>query len=151
MPSGNEKYNIPTADMSVDKPEEALRYIRRRGRYPVVVKADGLALGKGVSLCGDYYEAKAAVKNIMVDRVFGKSGDRVVIEEFLTGPEVSVLAFTDGKTIYPMVSSMDHKRVFDGNLGPNTGGMGAISPNPYYDAKTAEFCMEKIFVPTIEA
>jgi phosphoribosylamine--glycine ligase len=146
------EYNIPTADYEVfDKPEEALRYIRRRGRYPVVVKADGLALGKGVSLCGDYYEAKAAVKNIMVDRVFGKSGDRVVIEEFLTGPEVSVLAFTDGKTIYPMVSSMDHKRVFDGNLGPNTGGMGAISPNPYYDAKTAEFCMEKIFVPTIEA
>lgn len=146
------KYNIPTADYEVFKdPAEALAYIRKKGRYPAVVKADGLALGKGVVLCADYSEAKAAVKSIMEDRIFGASGSMVVVEEFLTGPEVSVLAFTDGKTICPMVSAKDHKRVFDGDMGPNTGGMGTISPNPHYDEKTAEYCMEHIFSPTIEA
>jgi phosphoribosylamine--glycine ligase len=146
------KYNIPTADYEVfDNSEKALGYIRRRNRYPVVVKADGLALGKGVSLCEDYHEAKTAVKSIMEDKVFGSSGDRIVVEEFLTGPEVSVLAFTDGKTICPMVSAMDHKRIFDGNLGPNTGGMGTISPNPHYNEEIADYCMKNIFIPTIEA
>lgn len=146
------KYNIPTADYEVfEKPADALTYIRRRGKYPAVVKADGLALGKGVILCENYYEAKDAVKSIMEDKIFGKSGNRVVVEEYLTGPEVSVLSFTDGKTIYPMVSSKDHKRVFDGNMGPNTGGMGTISPNPHYDDKTAQYCMNNIFMPTVEA
>ncbi len=146
------KYNIPTADYEVfDKPADALTYIRRRGQYPTVVKADGLALGKGVILCNDYSEAKDAVKSIMEDKIFGRSGNRIVVEEYLSGPEVSVLAFTDGKTIYPMVSAKDHKRVFDGDLGPNTGGMGTVSPNPHYDEKTAEYCMNNIFVPTIEA
>ncbi len=146
------KYNIPTADYEVfENPSDALTYIRNRGRYPAVVKADGLALGKGVILCDNYKDAKTAVKSIMEDRVFGSSGRRVVVEEFLTGPEVSILAFTDGITIYPMVSAMDHKRVFDGDMGPNTGGMGTISPNPHYDDKVAEHCMEHIFKPTIDA
>ncbi|HHV51443.1 MAG TPA: phosphoribosylamine--glycine ligase [Clostridiales bacterium] len=146
------KYNIPTAEYEVfDNPEKALEFIRQRNQYPVVVKADGLALGKGVSLCASYEDAENAVNSIMVDKVFGKSGDRIVVEEFLTGPEVSVLAFTDGKAIFPMVSSMDHKRVFDGNLGPNTGGMGTISPNPHYTKDVSEYCMKNIFVPTIEA
>lgn len=146
------KYGIPTAAYEVfDKPAEALTYIRRRDKYPAVVKADGLALGKGVVLCADYAEAKQAVKSIMEDRVFGASGKRIVVEEFLTGPEVSVLAFTDGKAMRPMVSARDHKRVFDGDRGPNTGGMGTISPNPHYDENTAAYCMEHIFVPTMEA
>ncbi|MDD2361603.1 MAG: phosphoribosylamine--glycine ligase [Oscillospiraceae bacterium] len=146
------KYNIPTADYKVfDNPADALTHIRKQGRYPTVIKADGLALGKGVLLCDSYSEAKAAVKSIMEDRVFGAAGNRVVVEEFLTGPEVSVLAFTDGKTIFPMVSAKDHKRVFDGDMGPNTGGMGAISPNPHYDDETAYYCMNKIFLPTVEA
>lgn len=146
------KYGIPTADYEVfDRAEDALDYIRRKNRYPAVVKADGLALGKGVVLCADYGEAQDAVRSIMEDRVFGESGSRVVVEEFLTGPEVSVLAFTDGKTIRPMVSAKDHKRAFDGDLGPNTGGMGTVSPNPHYDEAAAAFCMERIFRPTIEA
>ncbi len=146
------KYGIPTARYEVfDKPEEALAYIRQTDRYPAVVKADGLALGKGVILCDDYDAAKEAIHSIMEDRIFGASGSRVVVEEFLTGPEVSVLAFTDGKTIRPMVSAKDHKRAFDGDLGPNTGGMGTISPNPYYSAADADWCMEHIFQPTIEA
>ena len=146
------KYGIPTARYEVfDKPEEALAYIRQENRYPAVVKADGLALGKGVILCDDYDAAKEAIHSIMEDRIFGASGSRVVVEEFLTGPEVSVLAFTDGKTIRPMVSAKDHKRAFDGDLGPNTGGMGTISPNPYYSAADADWCMEHIFQPTIEA
>lgn len=146
------KYGIPTAGYEVfDKPEEALAYIQRQDSYPAVVKADGLALGKGVILCDDYAEAKQAIKEIMEDRVFGASGSRVVVEEFLTGPEVSVLAFTDGKTIKPMVSAKDHKRAFDGDMGPNTGGMGTISPNPYYTEEHAAFCMEHIFQPTIDA
>ena len=146
------KYGIPTAGYEVfDKPEEALEYIRRQNRYPAVIKADGLALGKGVVLCADYQEACKAVKEIMEDRVFGESGSRVVVEEFLTGPEVSVLAFTDGLTVKPMVSAKDHKRAFDGDLGPNTGGMGTISPNPYYTPEHAAYCMEHIFQPTVDA
>ena len=146
------KYGIPTAGYEVfDKPADALNYIRLQDSYPAVVKADGLALGKGVILCDGYEEAKQAVKEIMEDRVFGASGSRVVVEEFLTGPEVSVLAFTDGKTVKPMVSSKDHKRAFDGDMGPNTGGMGTISPNPYYTAEDAAFCMEHIFQPTVDA
>lgn len=146
------KYGIPTAGYEVfDKPEEALEYIRRQDRYPAVIKADGLALGKGVVLCADYQEACKAVKEIMEDRVFGESGSRVVVEEFLTGPEVSVLAFTDGLTVKPMVSAKDHKRAFDGDLGPNTGGMGTISPNPYYTEEMAERCRKEIFEPTIAA
>ena len=146
------KYGIPTAGYEVfDKPEEALEYIRRQDRYPAVIKADGLALGKGVVLCADYQEACKAVKEIMEDRVFGESGSRVVVEEFLTGPEVSVLAFTDGLTVKPMVSAKDHKRAFDGDLGPNTGGMGTISPNPYYTPEHAAYCMEHIFQPTVDA
>ena len=146
------KYGIPTARYEVfDDPAEALRYIRREDRYPAVVKADGLALGKGVLLCADYEEARKAVHDIMEDRVFGASGARVVVEEFLTGPEVSVLAFTDGKTVCPMVSSKDHKRVFDGDMGPNTGGMGTISPNPFYTEEQADWCMEHIFKPTVAA
>ncbi|MDD4546577.1 MAG: phosphoribosylamine--glycine ligase [Oscillospiraceae bacterium] len=146
------KYNIPTADYEIfDNPADTLTYIRKQGRYPAVLKADGLALGKGVLLCDNYSQAKAAVKSLMQDKIFGAAGSRVVVEEFLTGPEVSVLAFTDGKTICPMVSAKDHKRAFDGDMGPNTGGMGAISPNPNYDDETAEFCMNRIFLPTIQA
>ena len=146
------KYGIPTAGYEVfDQPEKALDYIKKQNSYPAVIKADGLALGKGVILCDNYEEACDAVKSIMQDRIFGASGSRVVVEEFLTGPEVSVLAFTDGKTIRPMVSAKDHKRAFDGDMGPNTGGMGTISPNPYYDEEAAAFCMEKIFRPTIAA
>lgn len=146
------KYGIPTADYAViDSAEEAVKYIEEKNEYPVVVKADGLALGKGVIIAENFEDAKAAVKTIMEDKVFGASGNKVVIEEFLTGPEVSVLSFTDGKTLYPMVSSKDHKRALDGNKGLNTGGMGTISPNPYYSDEMAKECMEKIFMPTVEA
>lgn len=146
------KYHIPTAGYAVfDAPGDALEYIRRQNSYPAVVKADGLALGKGVLICQDYAEAEKAVNSIMRDKVFGASGNRVVVEEFIIGPEVSVLAFTDGKCVKPMVSSMDHKRVFDGNRGPNTGGMGTISPNPFYTDEMAERCMKEIFLPTVEA
>ena len=146
------KYHIPTADYEVfDDPAKVLEYIRSRGSYPAVIKADGLALGKGVVIAADYEEAKAAVKTIMEDKKFGASGNRVVVEEFLTGPEVSVLAFTDGKCVKPMVSSKDHKRALDGDKGPNTGGMGTISPNPYYTPEIAETCMRTIFLPTIRA
>lgn len=146
------KYHIPTAGYEVfDDPEEALRFIRARGTYPAVVKADGLALGKGVIIAQDDDDAKAALRTIMQDRVFGDSGNRVVVEEFLTGPEVSVLAFTDGKCVRPMVSSKDHKRALDGDRGLNTGGMGTISPNPYYTPEVAKVCMDTIFLPTIRA
>lgn len=146
------KYGIPTAAYDVfDDPAEALRFIRERNTYPTVIKADGLALGKGVVLAQDYEQAQDAVRSIMEERIFGASGSRVVIEEFLTGPEVSVLAFTDGKTLVPMVSSKDHKRALDGDRGPNTGGMGTISPNPYYTQAIAEQCMEEIFLPTVNA
>lgn len=145
------KYNIPTAAYAVfEDPETALAYLRGT-RYPSVVKADGLALGKGVIIAQNYAEAEAAIDSIMCARKFGASGSRVVVEEFLTGPEVSVLAFTDGKTLVPMVSSMDHKRALDGDLGPNTGGMGTVAPNPFYTKKIADECMEKIFLPTIRA
>lgn len=146
------KYNIPTAAYEVfDKPEEAVAYIEKQGTFPVVVKADGLALGKGVVIAQTLEEAKEAVHSIMEEKVFGASGNRVVVEEFLTGPEVSVLAFTDGKCVKPMVSSKDHKRALDGDQGLNTGGMGTISPNPYYSDETAKLCMQTIFEPTIRA
>ena len=146
------KYGIPSAAYEVfSDPNAAMEYIRNRNSYPTVIKADGLALGKGVIIAENFEEAKAAIHNIMEDKIFGNSGNNIVIEEFLTGPEVSVLAFTDGKCVKPMVSSMDHKRVFNGNLGPNTGGMGTISPNPFYTDEVAQECMEKIFLPTINA
>lgn len=146
------KYKIPTAEYEVfSSPVEAMDYIRSRGKYPVVVKADGLALGKGVLICGSEKEAADAVHSIMEDKIFGASGNQVVIEEFLTGPEVSVLAFTDGNCVKPMVSSKDHKRALDGDQGLNTGGMGTISPNPYYDDAMADRCMKEIFLPTIQA
>ena len=128
----------------------ALEYLET-APIPTVIKADGLALGKGVIIAMTRDEAKDAVKSMMEDKVFGESGSRVVVEEFLTGPEVSVLAFTDGKTVKPMVSSMDHKRAKDGDQGLNTGGMGTIAPNPYYTADVAEECMKTIFLPTIDA
>ncbi len=145
------KYGIPTAAFEVfGSPEEALAYIRTV-RFPTVIKADGLALGKGVIIAQDLPEAEAAVKSIMQDKAFGSSGDRIVVEEFLTGPEVSVLAFTDGETVKPMVSSMDHKRIGDGDQGLNTGGMGTIAPNPFYTKDVADRCMKEIFLPTIKA
>jgi phosphoribosylamine--glycine ligase len=146
------RYGIPTAGYEVfDDPNSALSYIRERGKYPAVIKADGLALGKGVIIASDFSEAEAGIRTIMEDKVFGASGNRVVIEEYLTGPEVSVLAFTDGKSMKPMVSSKDHKRALDGDRGLNTGGMGTISPNPYYTPELAETCMKTIFLPTMEA
>ncbi len=146
------KYNIPTAGYEVfDDAERAIEYIKQNNTYPIVVKADGLALGKGVIIPESFEAAVEAVNSIMNDRVFGDSGNKVVIEEFLTGPEVSVLSFTDGKTIIPMVSSMDHKRAYDGDKGPNTGGMGTIAPNPFYTDKVAKECLERIFIPTMNA
>ena len=146
-----QKYGIPTARCEVfDDAEAALAYVRTTPA-PLVVKADGLALGKGVLICKSTQEAEEAVKHTMCDHAFGKSGDRVVIEEFLEGPEVSVLAFTDGKAMVPMVSSMDHKRAHDGDTGLNTGGMGTIAPNPFYTAEVAERCMREIFLPTMQA
>lgn len=146
------KYGIPTAAYDVfESPAAALAFITGQGRYPAVIKADGLALGKGVVIAQNESEARAALHAIMEDKIFGASGNRVVVEEFLTGPEVSVLAFTDGKTIRPMVSSKDHKRALDGDKGPNTGGMGTISPNPQYTDAVADQCMETIFLPTLHA
>lgn len=146
------RYGIPTAQYEVfSEPAEAVAWIEKNNRFPIVVKADGLALGKGVLICSDLEAAKDAVKEIMEDKVFGASGSRVVVEEFLTGPEVSVLAFTDGHCVKPMVSSKDHKRALDNDEGLNTGGMGTISPNPYYTDAIAEECMNTIFFPTIEA
>ncbi len=145
------KYGIPTAEYEVfDNAEAALEYVKSCP-IPTVVKADGLALGKGVIIATDREMAIDAVKSIMEDKKFGESGSRIVIEEFLTGPEVSVLSFTDGKTVVPMVSSMDHKRALDGDEGLNTGGMGTVAPNPYYTNEIASECMEKIFRPTIDA
>lgn len=145
------KYDIPTAKYEVfDDCDAALRYLDS-APVPTVIKADGLALGKGVIIANTRDEAVDAVKSMMQDKVFGKSGDHIVVEEFLTGPEVSVLAFTDGKTVVPMVSSMDHKRAGDNDTGLNTGGMGTVAPNPYYTKDIANVCMEKIFLPTIEA
>lgn len=146
------KYNIPTAKYNVfDKAEDVINYIKAENEFPTVIKADGLALGKGVIIPETLDEAVAGVKEIMEDKIFGDSGNNVVVEEFLTGPEVSVLAFTDGKCVKPMVTSMDHKRALDGDKGLNTGGMGTVSPNPYYTDEIAEECMNTIFLPTIEA
>ena len=145
------KYNIPTAGYMVfDNCSEALEYLDTCSA-PIVVKADGLALGKGVIIAQTIQEAKEAVNGMMNDKVFGDAGSRVVIEEFIQGPEVSILAFTDGTTIVPMVSSQDHKRAFDNDQGPNTGGMGTFSPSPLYDKKLADYCMKEIFIPTVEA
>ncbi|MBR0541551.1 MAG: phosphoribosylamine--glycine ligase [Clostridia bacterium] len=145
------KYGIPTAQYEVfENSEDALNYIET-APVPTVIKADGLALGKGVIIAQTREEAKNAVISIMQDKQFGKSGDKIVIEEFLEGPEVSVLSFTDGKTVVPMVSSMDHKRAGDNDTGLNTGGMGTVAPNPYYTKSVADECMEKIFLPTIKA
>ena len=145
------KYNIPTAQYEVfTDADAALKYVESCP-IPTVVKADGLALGKGVIIAMTREEAKNAVVSIMKDKQFGKSGDSIVIEEFLTGPEVSVLSFTDGKTVVPMISSMDHKRAGDNDTGLNTGGMGTVAPNPYYTKAIADECMEKIFLPTIDA
>ncbi len=146
------RYGIPTARYEAfDDYEAALAYVRESAPCPLVVKADGLALGKGVLICQTREEAEAALREMMVDAKFGASGSRVVIEEFLTGPEVSVLAFTDGKTVKPMVSSMDHKRALDGDQGLNTGGMGTVAPNPYYTPAVAERAMKEIFLPTVAA
>ena len=145
------KYGIPTAAYEVfDELDAALAYLEN-APVPTVVKADGLALGKGVIIAQTRQEARDAVISMMRDGKFGKSGSRVVIEEFLTGPEVSVLSFTDGKTVVPMVSSMDHKRVGEGDIGLNTGGMGTVAPNPYYSDAVAAECMERIFLPTVRA
>ena len=146
------KYGIPTAKYEVfDDPGKVVEYIERENCFPAVIKADGLALGKGVVIAKNLEEAKEAVHSIMEDKIFGKSGNQVVVEEFLTGKEVSVLAFTDSHTVSPMVSSMDHKRAYDNDEGPNTGGMGTIAPSPYYTADVAKRCMEEIFLPTVEA
>lgn len=145
------KYNIPTAEYEVfDNAESALEYIKT-APIPTVIKADGLALGKGVIIANTRQEAIDGIKSIMKDKIFGNSGEKIVVEEFLQGPEVSVLSFTDGKTLVPMISSMDHKRALDGDKGLNTGGMGTIAPNPCYTKEIAEECMEKIFIPTLNA
>ena len=146
------KYGIPTAAYEIfTDPAAAMEYIRKQNSFPTVIKADGLALGKGVVIAADLAEAEDAVNSMMNDKCFGASGDTIVVEEFLQGPEVSVLAFTDGKTVKPMVSSMDHKPAYDGNKGPNTGGMGTISPNPFYNDEVAERCRKEIFEPTVAA
>ncbi len=145
------KYGIPTAAYEIFTDMDAAIAYVRSGSGAVVVKADGLALGKGVFVCANRDEAEQAVRSIMGERIFGESGAKVVIEEFLEGPEVSVLSFTDGSVVVPMVSSMDHKRALDGDEGPNTGGMGTIAPNPFYTKEVAERCMKEIFLPTIRA
>ena len=145
------KYGIPTAEYEVfSDMDKALEYLET-APVPTVIKADGLALGKGVIIAQTREDAKKAVKEMMEDKVFGESGSNIVIEEFLTGPEVSVLSFTDGKVVVPMVSSMDHKRAKDNDEGLNTGGMGTVAPNPYYTDEVAKECMEKIFIPTMNA
>lgn len=145
------KYGIPTAKSETfSEPDAAIAYLKS-APYPAVIKADGLALGKGVVIAQNFEEAEAAVKNMMVDHIFGASGSRILVEEFLTGPEVSVLSFTDGNIVVPMLSSMDHKRAKDGDEGLNTGGMGTVAPNPYYTEEVAKECMERIFLPTIRA
>lgn len=146
------KYGIPTAEYETFTDEDkAIAYIQRKNSYPAVIKADGLALGKGVVIAQNFEEAKTAVHSMLVDGKFGKSGSEIVIEEFMQGVEATVLAFTDGKTVKPMISSMDHKRAYDGDKGLNTGGMGTIAPNPRFTEKLAAESMEKIFLPTIKA
>ena len=145
------KYNIPTAKYEVfEKSCDALEYLKTE-KFPIVIKADGLALGKGVIIAQDFEEAKEAVVNIMEDKAFGEAGNKVVVEEFMVGPEVSVLAFTDGKTVKPMVSSQDHKRALDNDQGLNTGGMGTFSPSRIYTKEMEDYCMEKVFKPTVDA
>ena len=145
------KYSIPTADYEIfTNADDALSYVREKGA-PIVIKADGLALGKGVIIAESRKEAEDAIRSMMDDDAFGDAGRKIVIEEFLTGPEVTVLSFTDGKTIVPMVSSMDHKRALDGDEGLNTGGMGVIAPNPFFTDSVAAECMDRIFLPTIRA
>jgi len=146
------KYKIPTAGYEVfDNSADAIAYIKKENKFPVVVKADGLALGKGVIIAQTFEEAETAVHEIMDDKVFGAAGGKVVIEEFLVGPEISVLAFTDGKTLKPMVSAQDHKRAYDNDEGLNTGGMGTFSPSRIYTPELAEECMKNIFLPTMHA
>ena len=146
------KYGIPTADYGTfTDPDKAIAYIKEKNSYPAVIKCDGLALGKGVIIAEDLAQAEEAVKSMMIDGKFGKSGSEIVVEEYLTGPELTVLAFTDGKTVKPMVSSMDHKRAYDDDKGLNTGGMGTIAPNPLYTEDKQRECMENIFLPTIKA
>jgi len=146
------KYQIPTAAYEIfDDPSKAKDYIKKQNAYPAVIKADGLALGKGVLIAADEKEAEEAIDQLMVDKAFGASGNKVVVEEFMRGPEVSVLAFTDGNVIKPMVSSMDHKRANDNDEGLNTGGMGTIAPSPFYTEEIAETCMKTIFEPTMKA
>lgn len=145
------KHNIPTAEYEVFEDYAfAEKYIENYDKFPVVLKADGLAFGKGVLICQDKKDALEGLKTLMVDRKMGKAGDKIVVEEFLTGPEVSVLAFTDGKTVCPMVSSKDHKRALDNDKGLNTGGMGTIAPNPYYPKEMHEKCFNDIFMPTVD-
>ncbi len=145
------KYHIPTAEYETfDDPEKALAYLEH-SNMPIVLKADGLALGKGVLICNTLEEARAGVREIMQDKHFGSAGDVLVIEEFMTGPEVSVLAFVDGRTIKPMASAQDHKRAGDGDEGPNTGGMGNISPSPFYTEEVDAFCRKYIYQPTVDA
>ena len=145
------KYNIPTAGYEVfNSADKAFEYLKNV-HYPIVLKADGLALGKGVLICDDREEAFEGIRTIMQDKKFGSAGDTIVIEEFMTGPEVSVLCFCDGETIKPMTSAMDHKRAKDGDKGLNTGGMGNISPSPFYTKEIEEFCMENIYKPTMAA
>ena len=145
------KYGIPTAAYEVFTDMEAALAYLETAPIPTVIKADGLALGKGVIIAQTREEAKEAVRSMMSDKVFGNSGDQIVIEEFLTGPEVSVLSFTDGNVVIPMISSMDHKRAGDNDTGLNTGGMGTVAPNPYYTAEVAKECVDTIFLPTIKA
>ena len=145
------KYGIPTAEYEVFESADAAYEYLKTAPIPTVIKADGLALGKGVIIAMTREEAIDAVKSIMSEKKFGDSGNKIVVEEFLTGPEVSVLSFTDGTTVVPMVSSMDHKRALDNDEGLNTGGMGTVAPNPYYTSEIANECMEKIFLPTIRA
>ncbi len=145
------KYNIPTAAYETfDTSDDAIAYLRT-GKYPIVIKADGLALGKGVLICMDYEEAVQAVKTIMEDKQFGTAGNRLVIEEFISGPEVSVLAFCDGTHILPMTSAQDHKRAYDNDQGPNTGGMGTFSPSPFYTEEIDDYCRKYIYQPTMDA
>lgn len=146
------KYGIPTAAYeNFDDPEKALAFLRTRAKFPIVLKADGLALGKGVLICRDLGEAEAGVKEIMEDKKFGSAGNTMVIEEFMTGREVSVLSFVDGKTIKPMTSAQDHKRAMDGDQGLNTGGMGTFSPSPFYTEEIDRYCREHIYQPTVDA
>lgn len=146
------KYNIPTAAYETfTDAEKAIAYVKEQNSYPAVIKCDGLALGKGVIIAKDFNEAKEAIESMLLGGKFGKSGSEIVIEEFMTGPEVTVLAFTDGVTVKPMVSSMDHKRAYDNDEGLNTGGMGTIAPNPLYTKEIAAECTENIFIPTIKA